>query len=120
MRVIPDGDILPTRAKYSHESNDYQVALNHLYASSDDPNEGLWFALPDLVASVILTGRIPKIVDAFRIVPKGQLAGLRPIDAARCRDDRSAPARLLSHRDRGAQASCFQHGAFRRRTSAAR
>ncbi|MGA7283658.1 MAG: hypothetical protein WBW87_03870 [Candidatus Cybelea sp.] len=80
VRVISDGDILPTRARYSYESNDYQVALSYLYGSSDDPNEGLWFALPDLVASVILTGRIPKIVDAFRIVPKGQLARLRPIE----------------------------------------
>ena len=32
--MIPDGDILPTRAKYSLESNDYQVALNHLYATT--------------------------------------------------------------------------------------
>ena len=79
VRVIPDGDILPTRAKYSLESNDYQVALNHLYATSSDPKDGLWFALPDVAASVILTGRIPTIVDTFRIEPKGQLPGLRPI-----------------------------------------
>jgi hypothetical protein len=78
-RVIPDGDVLPTRAKYSLESNDYQVGLNHLYATSDDPADGLWFALPDLAASVLLTGRVPMIVDAFSIVPKGQLTGLRPI-----------------------------------------
>ncbi|MGA8534268.1 MAG: hypothetical protein WB615_09200 [Candidatus Tumulicola sp.] len=78
-RVIPNGDILPTRAKYSLESNDYQVGLNHLYASSTNPNDGLWFALPDLVASVILTGRIPQIVKAFRIEAKRQLSSLRPI-----------------------------------------
>ena len=78
-RIIPDGDVLPTRAKYSLESNDYQVGLNHLHATSDDPKDGLWFALPDLAASVLLTGRTPTIVDAFKIVPKGQLPGLRPI-----------------------------------------
>ena len=78
-RVIPDGDILPTRAAYSIESNDYQVGLNHLYASSDARADALWYALPDLAASVLLTGRIPTIVDAFAIVPKGQLPGLRPI-----------------------------------------
>lgn len=78
-RVIPNGDILPTRAKYSRESNDYQVGLNHLYAISGETKDGLWFALPDLAASVLLTGRVPKIVDAFRIVPKSQLAELRPI-----------------------------------------
>ena len=80
VRVIPDGDVLPTRARYSRESNDYQVGLNHLHAISNDPQHGLWFALPDLVASVILTGRIPKMVDAFRILPKGQLRGLRPVE----------------------------------------
>lgn len=79
VRVVPDGDVLPTRAKYSLESNDYQVALNHLHAVTDNPEDGLWFALPDVAASVLLTGRMPKIVDAFRIVPKGMLAGLRAI-----------------------------------------
>ena len=79
VRVIPDGDVLPSRAKYSLESNDYQVGLNYLHAASDDPKDGLWFALPDIAASVLLTGHVPKIVEAFRIVPKGQLAGLRPI-----------------------------------------
>jgi len=79
VRVTPYGDVLPSRAKYSRESNDYQVGLNHLHAVSDDPADGLWFALPDVVASVLLTGRIPKIVDAFRIVPQGQLVGLKPI-----------------------------------------
>ncbi len=78
-RVIPDGDILPTRAAYSVESNDYQVALNHVYASSDDPKDGLWYALPDLAASVLLTGRVPKVVDAFRIEARGRLPGLRKI-----------------------------------------
>ena len=76
-RVIPDGDILPTRAQYSAESNDYQVAINHLYAGDD--KEGVWYALPDLAASVLLTGRVPNVVDAFRIVPKGQLPTLRPV-----------------------------------------
>jgi hypothetical protein len=78
-RVIPDGDILPTRATYSVESNDFQVALNHLYASSDDPKDGLWYALPDLAASVLLTGRVPRIVDAFAIEARGRLPGLRKI-----------------------------------------
>jgi hypothetical protein len=78
-RVIPDGDILPTRASYSVESNDFQVALNHLYASSDDPKDGLWYALPDLAASVLLTGRVPRIVDAFAIEARRKLSSLRKI-----------------------------------------
>jgi hypothetical protein len=79
VRMIPDGDILPTRAKYSSDSNDYQVAVNYLYASSKNPEDGLWYALPDVAASVLLTGRVPKIVDAFSIVPNGQLNSLRAI-----------------------------------------
>jgi hypothetical protein len=78
-RVIPDGDILPTRAKYSAESNDYQVGLNYVHAGSNDPKDGLWFALPDLAASVLLTGKVPNILEAFRIEAKGQLPGLKPI-----------------------------------------
>lgn len=79
VRVIPDGDILPSRSKYSVESNDWQVAVNHLHSENDDPANGLWFSLPDVVASVILTGRIPNIIDAFRIEPHGKLAGLKSI-----------------------------------------
>jgi hypothetical protein len=77
VRVIPDGDVLPTRGRYSSASNDWQVAVNHLYANA--PDDSLWFSLPDVVASVILTGKIPKIIDAFRIEPsKELLQGLKP------------------------------------------
>ena len=38
----------------------------------------LWFSLPDVVASMLLTGRIPKIADAFRIEPRRHAAGLKP------------------------------------------
>jgi len=78
VRIIPDGDILPSRGRYSIQSNDWQVAVNHLYACNDNPNDALWFSLPDVVASVLLNdGRIPKIVDAFRIEPRGKLRGLK-------------------------------------------
>jgi hypothetical protein len=75
VKVIPDGDVLPSRAKYSSETNDWQVAVNHLYSSD---SEGLWFSLPDVVASVLLTGRVPKVVDAFRIRAHGTIPELEP------------------------------------------
>lgn len=78
-RVIPSGDILPTRARYSVESNDYQVAINRVYATGDNPKDDLWCALPDLAASVLLTGRVPTIVETFAIDARGQLPGLQPI-----------------------------------------
>jgi hypothetical protein len=79
VRLIPNGDILPSRAQYSAESNDWQVAVNYLYASdTNNPGDALWFALPDVIASVLLTGRIPEIVDAFRIEADGALPALTP------------------------------------------
>jgi hypothetical protein len=78
VQVIPNGDILPSRGRYNAESNDWQVAVNHLYADQNDSTQALWFSLPDVAASVVLTGRIPNIVDAFYIEADGQLKGLQP------------------------------------------
>ena len=57
---------------------DWQVAVNYLYSKNDDPNDALWFSLPDVAASVLLTGKVPRIVDAFRIEAQGKLRGLSP------------------------------------------
>ena len=77
VRIIPDGDILPSRGRYSVQSNDWQVAVNQIYAGGDNPNDALWYSLPDVVASVLLNnGKIPKVVDAFRIEARGKLGGL--------------------------------------------
>jgi hypothetical protein len=73
VKIRPDGDVLPSRGRYSATSNDYQVAVNYLYSDCDDPKQTLWFALPDVMASVVLNGKIPEIVDAFRIEPSGKL-----------------------------------------------
>jgi hypothetical protein len=79
VQIIPDGDILPTRAKCGKETNDWQVAINHVYANMHDPKHALWFSLPDVVVSKLLTGRTPRIVDAFRIKRRGVLPGLETI-----------------------------------------
>ncbi len=70
--VRPAGDILPVRTTYDSES--YNIGLNRL--SSEKP---IWFSGPDLVASVLLTGKPPEIIRAFRIVPKGRQKGLKAI-----------------------------------------
>jgi hypothetical protein len=82
VKVVPNGDLLPSRAKYSSATNDWQVAANYLYPPDNAPSEGLWFSLPDVAASVVLTRRIPKIVDAFKLIPVGRLAGLRQVRLA--------------------------------------
>ncbi len=79
VKIIPNGDLLPSRGKYSVASNDWQVALNYLYASDHDPSKGLWFSLPDVAASVLLTGQIPMIVEAFALEPVGKLPGVGPV-----------------------------------------
>jgi hypothetical protein len=45
----------------------------------DNPQHALGFSLPDVIASVILTGKVPKIVDAFPIEPHAILPGVKPI-----------------------------------------
>jgi len=39
-------------------------------------NKPIWFAGPDLVASILLTGEVPKMLKAICVVPKGTQAGL--------------------------------------------
>jgi hypothetical protein len=76
-RVVPDGDVLPLRAKYG--GNDWQIGVNYTHASSDDPDDALWYSWPDLAASVLLSGKQPRIVEAFTIEPIGKAEGLQPI-----------------------------------------
>lgn len=79
VRIIPDGDILPTRGRYNDAAHDWQVAVNYLYAENNVSDPGLWYSLPDAIASVILTnGKIPRIIDAFRLEPVGISAGIQP------------------------------------------
>src|SRR5262249_12080107 len=77
VRVIPDGGVLPIRAPAGH-AQDWAVAINHVYADPKRSQDALWYALPDVVASVLLTGRVPKIVDAFQLAPEGLADTLQP------------------------------------------
>ena len=75
VKVVPNGDVLPIRSKFSSASNDWQVGINHVYAKKED---ALWYSIPDVVASILSTGRVPEIVDAFLIEPSGVLFELIP------------------------------------------
>ncbi|MGH2508121.1 MAG: hypothetical protein ACRDHZ_12055, partial [Ktedonobacteraceae bacterium] len=65
--VEPNNDILPIRAQYNEQSDGNNIGVN-VFERSDFP---IWFAIPDLIASILLTGRVPKILKAIRIRPKG-------------------------------------------------
>src|SRR5450432_1456122 len=68
----PSGDVLPVRALYRQDGST-NIGLNPL--TSKEP---IWYAGPDLIASRLLSGRTPKIVKAFRVVPRGVQFGMRP------------------------------------------
>ncbi len=73
-KVLPRGDILPVRAQYDRTSQGTSIGVNPV--TSDVP---IWVAGPDLVASWLLTGSVPEILDAVRLVPHGRQEGLTPI-----------------------------------------
>jgi hypothetical protein len=73
-RIEPDGDILPVRSVYDEKSGTCNIGLNALHWK-----QPMWVAGPDLIASVLLSNRVPNIQQAFRVVPHGKQRSLRPI-----------------------------------------
>jgi hypothetical protein len=67
--VQPDNDVLPVRTVYNKRTKN--IGLNEL--SSKKP---IWFAGPDLVASILLTGKAPRIKKAVCMLTSGQQRGL--------------------------------------------
>jgi hypothetical protein len=68
--VRPDKNILPVRTLYNGETQN--IGINELV--SDQP---IWFAGPDIVASILLTGKVPHIVKAIQMVLHGRQKGLK-------------------------------------------
>jgi hypothetical protein len=79
-KVRPQGDIAPVRAAYGPTQDNFTIGLNPLW--SDIP---VWVAGPDLVASMLLTGRPPEVSEAVRVVP---VAAARRRQARQGRADR--------------------------------
>jgi hypothetical protein len=67
--VRPDNDILPVRSVYNGTTQN--IGINYL--TSKEP---IWFAGPDVIASILLTGKVPVIEKAIRVVAHGKQAGL--------------------------------------------
>lgn len=70
--VEPSSDVLPVRTAYNDATSN--IGVNPL--TSRKP---IWYAGPDLLAAVLLTGKAPRIVRAFRLVPVGQQDTLQPV-----------------------------------------
>jgi len=75
VRILAEGDILPIRSVYDSKSGTCNIGSNAL-----NWKQPMWVAGPDLVASVVMSGHIPNVQEAFRIVPHGQQTGLRPVE----------------------------------------
>jgi hypothetical protein len=77
VQFIPDDDIGPVRAHYnSAVPGSYELGVNRLISG-----EPIWWTIPDVIASTLLTGRPPRIIRAVRVVPSiTKLPGLRPVD----------------------------------------
>ena len=67
--VRPDGDILPVRGVYNGTTQN--IGINYLTSK-----QAIWFAGPDIIASILLTGKVPHMERAIRVVPHGKQAGL--------------------------------------------
>lgn len=73
-RIRPNEDILPVRAKYGADST-YNIGINYLTYDGD-----LWYAIPDLVASKILTGKSPEILEAISFAEGVHGDTLKPVE----------------------------------------
>lgn len=74
VRVKPDGDIFPVRAAYEADA---MATIGANYLSSEAP---LWFTLADCIASKLLTGKAPKVLEAIEFEPGPKQKDLRPIN----------------------------------------
>jgi hypothetical protein len=81
VRLSPADDILPVRAKYDSLMPGAQdgaasatIGLNYL--CSADP---LWQTLAEVIASKLLTGKTPEILEAIRFEPLEPQDGLKPV-----------------------------------------
>jgi hypothetical protein len=75
-RVLPDGELLPVRARYGapdgRATGAWTIGLNELVSRRE-----LWYTLADLVVARLLGTTTPTILEAFRVVPEGRLPDLR-------------------------------------------
>ncbi|MEM8917935.1 MAG: hypothetical protein AAGE37_03665 [Pseudomonadota bacterium] len=87
VRVKSEKDIFPVRTKYQ-KAQTATIGLNKLTCSKP-----LWFTLADCIASKLLTGKPPEIVEAIGYAPGTMQSGLKPINIMGNADYRINPAK---------------------------
>ena len=71
--IDADGDVLPVRAQYDPNKPGWNIGVNKL---TTRPGQPRWYAIADVLASKLLTGRAPQIVDAVLLTAHGTAGGL--------------------------------------------
>lgn len=74
--IQPNGsDVLPVRAPFGSKDREHlNIADSHFTSEN-----AVWYAGPDIVASIIRTGRVPRVLKAIRVVPHGRQPGMEAI-----------------------------------------
>jgi len=70
IEIEPDDDLLSVRAEYNKDA--FTVGLNHI-----THNESLYYRLPSIILSKLVTGKTPKIKKAIRFIPVGKQKTLK-------------------------------------------
>jgi hypothetical protein len=65
VKVQPNGDLLPVRAEY--KGGTPMIGLSYIHGPPT------WYALADVVASWVLTGEVPEILEAWELVATGMV-----------------------------------------------
>jgi hypothetical protein len=73
--IQPDDDILPVRAPFDPKDREH-LNIADCHFTSEKP---FWSAGPEIVASIIRTGRVPHVLNAIRVVPHGRQPGMKSI-----------------------------------------
>ena len=73
VKVLPDRDIFPVRCKYEN-SPSYTIGTNNITSDT-----ALWYTLADCVASVLLTGKVPRVLKSIRFRPIGVQDNLKSV-----------------------------------------
>jgi hypothetical protein len=73
--VLPNDDIFPVRSIFDAADCEHLNIADSRF-SSDKP---VWYAGPDIIASIIRTGRVPLVLKGIRIVPHGRQTGMKRI-----------------------------------------
>jgi hypothetical protein len=70
VRLRPDEDLLPVRAEFGPEGRN----IGDVFLSGPP----IWYALPDVVAGVLRTGKVPEILEAIELVPSDERFETKP------------------------------------------